>query len=98
VLTASIIRAIALIMKAASISETSVNFYQTTRRNNTEDIHLRTRRPEKFKSHKVQCDLSSVVKICERPDVLAQPPPFPLSDFSRKKSDIPVTEALNLVF
>jgi hypothetical protein len=30
-------------MKAASTSETSVNFYQTTRRNNPEDSHLHTR-------------------------------------------------------
>jgi hypothetical protein len=47
-LTVSII---ALIMKAASTSETSVNFYQTTRRSNTEDSHLRTRRHENLKSH-----------------------------------------------
>jgi hypothetical protein len=30
----------ALPMEAARTSETSVNFYQTTRRNNPEDIHL----------------------------------------------------------
>jgi hypothetical protein len=29
-----------LIMEAARTSETSVNFYQTTRRNNPENIHL----------------------------------------------------------
>jgi hypothetical protein len=41
VLAASIIRAIiALMMEAASTSETSVNFYQTLRRNNPEDSHL----------------------------------------------------------
>jgi hypothetical protein len=28
------------VLAAASISETSVNFYQTTRRNNPEDSHL----------------------------------------------------------
>jgi hypothetical protein len=33
---------IALMMEAASTSETSVNFYQTTRRNNSEDSHLHT--------------------------------------------------------
>jgi hypothetical protein len=33
-------RAIALMMEAASTSETSVNVYQTTRRNNPEDSHL----------------------------------------------------------
>jgi hypothetical protein len=34
-------RSIALMMEAASTSETSVNFYQTTRRFNPEDRHLR---------------------------------------------------------
>jgi hypothetical protein len=43
--------AIALMMEAASTSETSVNFYQTTRRNNPEDSHLYTRRRENLKSH-----------------------------------------------
>jgi hypothetical protein len=37
VLAASII---APMMEAANTSETSVNFYQTTRRNNPEDSHL----------------------------------------------------------
>jgi hypothetical protein len=31
-------------METASTSETSVNFYQTTRRNNPEDSHLRAHR------------------------------------------------------
>jgi hypothetical protein len=35
-----------LMMEAASISETSVNFYETTRRNTPEDSHLHTRRRE----------------------------------------------------
>jgi hypothetical protein len=43
---------IALMMEAASISETSVNFYQTTRRNIPEDSYICTRRHEKLKSHK----------------------------------------------
>jgi hypothetical protein len=34
------LRAIALMMEAVSSSETSVNFYQTTRRNIPEDSHL----------------------------------------------------------
>jgi hypothetical protein len=38
-------------MEAASTSETSVNFYQTTQRNNPEDSHLHTRRRENLKSH-----------------------------------------------
>jgi hypothetical protein len=43
--------AIALTMEAARISETLVNFYQTTRRYNPEDSHLRTHRRENFKSY-----------------------------------------------
>jgi hypothetical protein len=38
-------------MEAASTSETSANFYQTTRRYNPEDSHLHTRRCENIKSH-----------------------------------------------
>jgi hypothetical protein len=41
---------IAVMMEAASSSETSINFYQTTRRNNPEDSHLYTRRRGKLKS------------------------------------------------
>jgi hypothetical protein len=48
-------RAIALMMEAASTSETSVNFYQTTRRNNSEYSHLHTRRRENLKSHARWC-------------------------------------------
>jgi hypothetical protein len=40
----------ALMWEAASASETSVNFYQTTRRNNPEDSHLHTHRSENLKS------------------------------------------------
>jgi hypothetical protein len=50
VLTASIIMVIALMMEAASTSETSVNFYETTRRNIPEDSHLHTRRRKNLKS------------------------------------------------
>jgi hypothetical protein len=42
---------IALMMESSSTSETSVNFYQTTRRDNPEDSHLHTRRRENLKSH-----------------------------------------------
>jgi hypothetical protein len=38
-------------MEAARTSETLVNFYQTTRRYNPEDSHLRTHRRENFKSY-----------------------------------------------
>jgi hypothetical protein len=40
-------------MEAASTSETLVNFFQTTRRYNPEDSHLRTHRRENLKSYLV---------------------------------------------
>jgi hypothetical protein len=40
-------------MDAASTSETSVNFYQTTRRNNPENSHLRAEVPICFQSAQV---------------------------------------------
>jgi hypothetical protein len=40
-------------MEAASASETSVNFYQTTRRYKPEDSHLRIRRRENLNSYNV---------------------------------------------
>jgi hypothetical protein len=43
---------IALMMEAESTSETSENFYQTTRRNNPEDSHLHTRRRENMNSQR----------------------------------------------
>jgi hypothetical protein len=42
---------IALMMKAERTSETSVNFYQTSRRYNPEDSHFRTHRRENLKSY-----------------------------------------------
>jgi hypothetical protein len=45
-------------MEAASTSETSVNFYQTTRRNDPEDSHLYIRRREILKSHSVSVAFS----------------------------------------
>jgi hypothetical protein len=39
------------VSEAASTSETSVNFYQTTRRNNPEDTHLHTLSRENLKSN-----------------------------------------------
>jgi hypothetical protein len=54
----------------ASTSETSVNFYQTTRLNNPEDSHLHTRRHENLKSylikvifHHLICNFSSPSSI-----------------------------------
>jgi hypothetical protein len=52
VLAASIIQAMmALMMKAASTSETSANFYQATLRYNPEDSHLHNQRCENLKSY-----------------------------------------------
>jgi hypothetical protein len=42
---------IALMMEAASTSETLVNFYQTAQRKIPEEGHLHTRRRENLKSH-----------------------------------------------
>jgi hypothetical protein len=42
--------AIVLMMEAARTSETLVNFYQTIRRYNPEDSHLRTHRRENLKT------------------------------------------------
>jgi hypothetical protein len=47
--TASIIEE----LEAVSTSETSVNIYQTTRRNIPEDSHLHTSRRENLKSHQL---------------------------------------------
>jgi hypothetical protein len=47
---------IALMMEAGSTSETRVNFYRTTRRNNPEDSHLHTRRRENLKSGKIMLE------------------------------------------
>jgi hypothetical protein len=46
-------RAIALMMAAVNSCETSVNIYQTTRRNILEDSHLHNRRRDNLKSHTV---------------------------------------------
>jgi hypothetical protein len=42
-----------LIIEATRSCETLVDFYQTTRRNNPEDSHLRTHRRENLKSYQV---------------------------------------------
>jgi hypothetical protein len=51
VLTSYIGLLIALMMDAVSVSEMSVSFYQTTRRNISLDSHLHTRRRENLTSH-----------------------------------------------
>jgi hypothetical protein len=51
---------IALMMEAARTSETSVNFYQTARRYNPEDSHLRTHRRENLKSDIIAFSLDTL--------------------------------------
>jgi hypothetical protein len=46
-------------VQAANTSETSVNFYQTTWRNNLEHSHPRTRRRENLKSHWVDASVQA---------------------------------------
>jgi hypothetical protein len=43
-------------MEAASTSETSENFYQSTQRNNPGYSHLHSRRLENLKSHNFEVD------------------------------------------
>jgi hypothetical protein len=45
-----------MMMEAVSTSETAVNFYETTRRNNPEDGQIHARRRENLKSH--------LIKLC----------------------------------
>jgi hypothetical protein len=58
-----------LMIEAASTSEASVIFYQTTRRDNPEDSHLHIRRRENLKSHLCQFSFRDiwqiVIKICD---------------------------------
>jgi hypothetical protein len=49
--------------ESTSISETSVNFYQTTRRNNPEDRNFHNRRREKLKSHYVKHSLLTAFQL-----------------------------------
>jgi hypothetical protein len=53
-------------MEAARTSETLVNFYQTTRRYNTKDSHLHTRRRENLKSQNL-VRLSHLPHSCYMP-------------------------------
>jgi hypothetical protein len=55
-------------METARTSETLVNFYQTTRRYNPEDSHLRTHRRENLKSY-VRKWLSSGTAPCSLVEV-----------------------------
>jgi hypothetical protein len=58
VLPASVMRVIALMLEAASTSETSINFYQTARPNNAEGIIiLSTKRTSNLTSK--HCNLST---------------------------------------
>jgi hypothetical protein len=54
---------IALMIEVARIPERLVNFYQTTRRYNPENSHLRTHRRENLKSYN-----SSETRTCGKRD------------------------------
>jgi hypothetical protein len=58
---------VALMMEAARTSETSVNFYQTTRRN-PEDSNLRTRRRENLKSHNFSFTFTVMLGLVKKGD------------------------------
>jgi hypothetical protein len=63
---------IALMMEAASASETSVNFYRTVWRNNPENSHLHTSSRENLKSHEGQ-KLSGTLDNMMKGTVLCNP-------------------------
>jgi ribosomal protein S19E (S16A) len=65
VLAASIIRAMS--MEAASTSETLVNFYQSTWRNNPEHSHLHKSNEsiEKFKVSKLQSNKFVLIQVTD---------------------------------
>jgi hypothetical protein len=50
-------------VEAANTSETSVNFYQTTRRNNPEDSHFHIRRRENLESHYQNKDIDGLYRL-----------------------------------
>jgi hypothetical protein len=55
-----------MMMEAAGTSETLVNFYQTTRRYNPEDSHLRTHRRENLKSYNRDVVLNQMLMNSEQ--------------------------------
>jgi hypothetical protein len=61
-----------VVSEVLAASETSVNFYQTTRRYNPEDSHLRTHRRENLKSHKHHRDSSHIVYLSKLQDTANQ--------------------------
>jgi hypothetical protein len=54
---------IALMMEATRTSETLVNFYQSTRRYNPEDSHLRSQRRENLKSYLINIKFMQVMPL-----------------------------------
>jgi hypothetical protein len=59
-------------IEGAITSDTSVNFYQTTRRNNPEDSHFHTRRRENLKSQEAENTSTSQLHYVESPKLLRQ--------------------------
>jgi hypothetical protein len=63
-------------MEAARSSETLVSFYQTTRRYNPEDSHLRTNRHENLKSNKTFNYKTAPLPLVKMSMVVADVPHF----------------------
>jgi hypothetical protein len=61
----------ALMIEAENTSETSVNFYQITRRSIQEDSHLHTRRRENLKSYLNNFNLARSDSITFAPAILS---------------------------
>jgi hypothetical protein len=55
-------------MKETGIAETSVNVYESTRRNIPEDCYHRIRRRENMTSHLLHFDFSKNLKQGQNPD------------------------------
>jgi hypothetical protein len=82
---------ITLMMEAARTSETLVNFYQTTRRCNPEDSHLRKHRRENLKSS------FNIFHTLYLKQVLATDPKFAYFVFKTGACDRPKVCVLHLL-
>jgi hypothetical protein len=86
-------------MEAASTSETSVNFYQTTRRNNSEDSHLHTRRRENQKSRKEGLKLNGThqLLVCAGVNFIGSSTAFMLTVLARLTLSKTISRYFNCV-
>jgi hypothetical protein len=68
-----VVTIIAMMMETVSTSETSVNFYQTTRRNIPEESHLYIRCRENLKTHLVNLSGEATLRYVRRFEALRIP-------------------------